>query len=215
MIFVQGAVLATEPQHETGTAALFGSESEAVGPSLGGVLDPRLISQRVPGWSKVVQVAGVSPEQARALAESTDAFIEPQVAKQRLVSATLPVERQITPQFVPLQTWEGIVVSVGDESFSARLRDLMREDAAATEIAEIPRDLVADDDLPLLTEGGVFYLNIGRRTVSNGRQERATQVVFRRLPAWTKSTIASAMKRAEELTEFFSESGGDIQSTAG
>jgi hypothetical protein len=205
-------VLATELSRDTGTFAPYKWEANALGASLGNIFDPPIFRQ-APGWVKVVP--DVEPAGEQPTLEGTDTLIETEFPKQRLMAAPLPLERPVAPQFVPLQTWEGVVESVGGESFRARLRDLKRGDAAATEIAEIPRDLVADDDIPLLAEGGVFYLNVGRRTVSNGRQERATQVVFRRLPAWTKSTIDSAMKRAEELTEFFSESGADIQSTAG
>lgn len=101
-----------------------------------------------------------------------------------------------------LQQWEGIVEYVGDENFTARLRDLTNKEHYPGEMAELPRDDISDDDRELLREGAVFYLTVGRLIHFSGRQERFGHIVFRRLPGWTSSTLDRAEKRAQRLSRF-------------
>jgi hypothetical protein len=72
-----------------------------------------------------------------------------------------------------------------------------------TEIAEIPIEEVDASDMDLLREGALFYLSVRRRIMPSGRHENASQIVFRRLPAWQKSTLRAAAQEAAELAEFF------------
>jgi len=106
------------------------------------------------------------------------------------------------PQDRILQDWEGIVETVGDENFTARLRDLTNEENYPSEIAELPIEDISDDDQELLKVGAVFYLTVGRSIRPNGRQQRFGRIVFRRLPGWTSSTLHRAEKRAKRLSRF-------------
>ena len=65
-----------------------------------------------------------------------------------------------SPEYVQeiLQDWEGIVESVGNEFFTARLRDLTNNEVYPSETAELPIEDISDDDLQLLRVGAVFYL---------------------------------------------------------
>ena len=114
----------------------------------------------------------------------------------------IPKPRNSEYQTEVLQQWEGIVEEVGDENFTARLRDLTNKEHYPGEMAELPRDDISDDDRELLREGAVFYLTVGRLIHFSGRQKRFGDIVFRRLPGWTSSTLDRAEKRAERLSRF-------------
>ena len=101
-----------------------------------------------------------------------------------------------------LQDWEGVVEMIGNENFTARLRDLTNNEPYPSETAELPIEDISVDDLKLLRVGAVFYLTVGRSTWLNGRQERFGRIVFRRLPDWTLSTLRRAEERAEHLSRF-------------
>jgi hypothetical protein len=109
---------------------------------------------------------------------------------------------QPAEEFVVFQDWEGVVETVGAETFHARLRDQTRNEGYASEIAELPIADVSADDRELLRPGAIFYLTLGRVTRASGRQERVGRLVFRRLPAWTPSTFRRAQQRAERLSQF-------------
>lgn len=101
-----------------------------------------------------------------------------------------------------LQDWEGVVETIGNENFTARLRDLTNNEPYPSEAAELPIEDISVDDLELLRVGAVFYLTVGRLIWLNGRQERFGRIVFRRLPSWTLSTLRRAEERAEHLSRF-------------
>lgn len=119
-----------------------------------------------------------------------------------LVPSDAPKINKPKHKSVVLQDWEGVVETVGDESFTARLRDLTINERDPSEIAEFPVEDVSDDDRELLDVGAVFYVTVGRLIRSNGRQERFGRIVFRRLPGWTSSTLRRAEKRAERFSHY-------------
>jgi len=133
----------------------------------------------------------------------------------KLVSATrteqLLQKLAAPPKSVPLyelghvvQMWEGSVTEVGEESFYARLLDKTRQMKIDTEEAEIPLSEVDDGDRVLVKEGAIFYLTIKRRIVSgSGRQETSSNIVFRRMPKWHRSTLDAAKTEAKQLAAFF------------
>lgn len=96
---------------------------------------------------------------------------------------------------------EGVIVSVDDSGFTAKLVDL--EHDTVDEVAEFPIDEVSDDDKKLLKVGAVFYWNIGYRLLPTGQKERSSIIRFRRLPAWTRSELEKAQKKADELKTLF------------
>ncbi len=102
--------------------------------------------------------------------------------------------------FEVLQKWEGVVISVGTDSFVARLRDLSfysEED----EEAEFPIEEISQADIALLAPGAVFYWCVGYWDTVIGQRRRASEIRFRRLPTWSKMQLEKARKEAEELSE--------------
>jgi len=116
--------------------------------------------------------------------------------------------RKVTPPTtdfgITLQDWEGFVETLEDDYFIARLRSRSAgENADSNEIAEIPNSEVDADDRDLLKIGAIFYLTVRRRILITGRHEIASQIVFRRLPAWSKGALAKIDSEATALADFF------------
>ena len=137
-------------------------------------------------------VTGLLPRKA------IDEEDEPEVP----ISLVFPEIRKPEYQSVVLQDWEGVIETVDNESFAARLRDLTINERYPSEMVEIPIEDVSEDDLELLRVGAVFYLTVGRLKHRNGRQERFGRIVFRRLPSWTSSAVRRAKERAERFANF-------------
>jgi len=94
--------------------------------------------------------------------------------------------RKISGQWVnTLQEWEGLVVSLSSEYFTARLRDLTLLNQS-DEFAEIPYAEIDPSDRERLVEGAIFHMIIGYARRS-GSQRRETFFYFRRyLPGGTR-----------------------------
>ena len=103
------------------------------------------------------------------------------------------------PTLVPLQEWEGYVIDISERGFTARLVDITRQEHIAAEEADFDLEEVSDPDLYLLREGAVFRWTIGYETALGGSKKRVSQLVFRRLPKWTKKEIAQADQDADKL----------------
>ena len=88
------------------------------------------------------------------------------------------------------------------EKFSARLIDLTARDRAEEE-AQFPMADVSDDDRPLVVAGAVFRWTIGLQRLPGGTKQRISQLVFRRLPMWTKTDIARADNLAAQWAQNF------------
>lgn len=113
----------------------------------------------------------------------------------------LPVEANKRPfqdRFVALQEWEGSVVEVYEDRFVARLTD-MTDETNAQEEAVFYVDELRKDDVQLLREGAIFRWVVGYHYERGGTKRRSSQIVFRRLPVWTKSQLQRADTRAEEI----------------
>ena len=103
---------------------------------------------------------------------------------------------------VIIQDWEGIVESIETKTFTALLRDLTANEAYPGEMADLPIEDIAPDDLGLLKLGAIFYLTVGRSTDVTGQQQRFSRMEFRRLPVWTSADFNRADERAQRLACF-------------
>lgn len=107
-----------------------------------------------------------------------------------------PVTLPVRISSVVLQKWEGFVIAVDAETFTARLTTLTGDEG--DQVAEIYNDEIDDEDRALLEPGAVFYWSIGYLDKPSGR-ERFSQIRMRRLPAWSAAELRAAEKRAKEL----------------
>jgi hypothetical protein len=102
---------------------------------------------------------------------------------------------------ISLQKWEGQVLEVLHDSFTARLTD--RSARNGKEDAELSFSEVSSDDMPLLKPGAIFYWTIGRHTDSTNRPRILSELRFRRLPTWTEEEVIQASLEAQRLATAF------------
>lgn len=96
------------------------------------------------------------------------------------------------------QKWQGWVLQVDKDTFTARLVSTLGEYIDHEFIAEIPCDQVDAEDQLLLFPGAVFYWSIGYYERPSGRV-RFSSIRMRRLPQWSPADLAHSEKAAEEL----------------
>jgi|SRR6516165_3758052 hypothetical protein len=118
------------------------------------------------------------------------------------ITFEIPQARRHNPQsiatFSPMQEWEGYVTEVKDETFTAHLVDITAKRRIAEEKIEISISDLSDQDKDLLREGALFRWSIGYYK-QHGTKMKSSRIVFRRLPAWTKSDFMKAEQKAKEL----------------
>ncbi|MEN8180191.1 MAG: hypothetical protein ABFS39_16445 [Pseudomonadota bacterium] len=102
--------------------------------------------------------------------------------------------------FQVLQEWEGHVIEVCDDHFSAELVDITADESVAMEEADFSIDEVSGSDTPLVKPGGVFRWSIGYLRSPGGTKKRVSQIVFRRLPLWTKKDLQQAESLAVKIS---------------
>jgi hypothetical protein len=90
--------------------------------------------------------------------------------------------------FVAIQEWEGYVISIEKETFTAQLVDKTRLADRPEEVTEFPLADIRNDDKPLLMPGAIFRWSVGYQN-REGTKERVSRIIFRRLPAWTKKEL--------------------------
>jgi hypothetical protein len=103
--------------------------------------------------------------------------------------------------FYPLQEWEGYVVDIAGDTFTARLVDKTADKTVEGEVGEFAVSDLTDDDRELLKPGAIFRWTIGYQRTKGGTKRRVSDIVFRRLPQWTKFDLASAKERAKKLAD--------------
>jgi hypothetical protein len=102
--------------------------------------------------------------------------------------------------FLPLQEWEGSVTRLLDDTFIGKMVDLSEREKGFQEEAEFPLSDLPPDEHALLKEGAIFRWSIGYSIV-DGTRYRASRIVFRRMPAWTKRDLETGARNASELSE--------------
>jgi hypothetical protein len=99
-----------------------------------------------------------------------------------------------------LAEWQGCVTSIDSDSFTAELHGLVGIGVAgAVELAEIPVSDVRFEDKTLFREGAFFRLCISYEKSPTGNLRRYTEVIFRRLPAYTQRELEEAREDAQEF----------------
>jgi hypothetical protein len=98
-----------------------------------------------------------------------------------------------------IQEWEGYVESIGDTSFTAVIRDLTTSDDRAEELVELPLDDLSESDRKRISPGTIFRWSIGYHVDRSGTKSRASRIVLRHLPAWTKADLKKAHEEAERI----------------
>ncbi|MGA7453979.1 MAG: hypothetical protein WBW73_22815 [Rhodoplanes sp.] len=111
--------------------------------------------------------------------------------------------------FSPIQEWEGYVVEVKQDHIVAHLVDLTAGENRPTSTVDIPFEEFSPRDVERLRPGKVFRWAIGYLRKPGGTRMRGSEIVFRDLPQWTKSELAEARKKANEMADFFASADRD------
>ncbi len=100
--------------------------------------------------------------------------------------------------FVSLKKWEGIVESVFESSFVARIKDVANE--VPDERVEIDFDELTNiDEKKMIEVGAIFSWTMGYHVSSGGTRKRQAILIFRRMPKWTEEDIQRGYKVADEM----------------
>ena len=94
--------------------------------------------------------------------------------------------------------WEGIVETVEDGEFSARLVAVKGSKNDFDEFADFDLSDVQHGDRYLVEPGAIFRLLMGTQAIG-GTREKVWNIVFRRLPAWKKSSVLEAQQRLDAM----------------
>jgi hypothetical protein len=124
------------------------------------------------------------------------AYVPPRLLPE---SGDAEVNDRPTEVLDPLQSWEGVVLEVSEDSFTVRLADVAGEHA--DEEVTLDQEELSDFDLELLEPGAILYWTIGYLRRQGGSRERVSRMRLRRLPAWTKRQLQEAQERAKALEE--------------
>lgn len=115
-------------------------------------------------------------------------------------TTSLSQSKPYNKPFNVIQKWEGKVLEVGEETFTAELIPLKGEEGEL--IAEIYIDeQIDEDDLSLLRPGSIFYWTIGYK--KDPYTMTISLIRFRRIPPITKGQLLKANIQASKLKAFF------------
>lgn len=111
--------------------------------------------------------------------------------------------------FKLLQRFEGTIIEVSEDECRAHIRDTQDPDS----IEEITFSLEEffETDRKFAVKGAVFNWYIGYEDRS-GQRYRASAIIFRRLPVWTKKDLEKAKQEAQLL---FDKLGWEVNDTPG
>ena len=101
--------------------------------------------------------------------------------------------------FHALQEWEGYVLAIGRQEFEARLIDMTTGGTYEGEEATIPLLEISDHDAKKLRIGAIFRWVIGYLNTAGGSRKRVSEIVFRDLPAVTKSDLRDGEEWARSM----------------
>lgn len=101
--------------------------------------------------------------------------------------------------FHALQEWEGYVLAIGKDDLEARLIDITAGGTYEGEEATIPLLEISAHDAKKLRVGSVFRWVIGYERTMGGNRRRVSQIVFRDLPAVTKSDLRDSEEWARNM----------------
>lgn len=103
--------------------------------------------------------------------------------------------------FVALQEWEGYVVEIHETEFQARLVDITADSRSDEEDASIPLAEISDDDARRMKVGSIFRWVIGYERSAIRPKKRVSQIVFRDLPAVTKTDMHDGEEWAQRVIQ--------------
>ena len=130
----------------------------------------------------------------------TDTFDVPQIDFPNLKDVSTP---KFWKKFHTLQEWEGYVIEVSENEFTARLLDLTADANEEDEEVTIPLSELAETDHKHLFYGSIFRWIIGHEYSEKGTLRRVSEIIFRDLPVMSPFDKSEGLKWAREIIESF------------
>ena len=109
----------------------------------------------------------------------------------------IPQLKKSPYSFSVLQEWEGYVLSISQDTFTARLVDVTRDRKIEDEEADFAIDDLDDVDRSRICPGSIFRWIIGYRRSPGGTKDRASRIVLRNLPSWTSKELEKNKQTAD------------------
>jgi len=131
-------------------------------------------------------------------------------AMTRLTIDPLPadIEKRLRAQpgdiasFTALQEWDGYVLEVTEDAFTARLIDITNKtEPHPEEEVEIALGELDEDSQSRLSVGTLLRWSIGYQKARSGQKTRVSKIIIRRLPVWREEEIQAAKKKASEYSQ--------------
>ena len=119
--------------------------------------------------------------------------------------AQTPEDPPRTVTFHARQEWEGHVVAINETDFTARLVDLTAGGTYEEEEADIPLEEISNRDAARLQVGHIFRWAIGFKRSALGQKERTSLIVFRDLPAMSRTDQQAGRAWATRIQAAFRE----------
>jgi len=113
-----------------------------------------------------------------------------------------------TERFWLLNKWQGPVLTVGNERFTAQLVDPSAP--ATVDVAEFSLGELSTDGRALLCPGAMFYWMIGYRDLSSGQRIRESQIWMRRTARLAEPVFNATL---EHINGIWSKLDGDHSTT--
>jgi hypothetical protein len=153
--------------------------------------------------SRCLNVRPLRPNENESRSSSPDQQLKLLEEPKPLPIPLPPTKSASTERFTLLQQWEGTILRVGAEELTATLSD-HTDTNAAEEQADFSWDEISEDDRALVKPGAVFYCSLGYlKNLETGQISKASRVVFRRLPAWSRRDLKRVETLAESLQKRF------------
>ena len=95
--------------------------------------------------------------------------------------------------------WQGHVVSVGEATFTAIIKDVLEQ--SPDEEVEIYLEEISHDDRLLVVPGAHFYWTVGYLDRIGAPRRRTSIITMQRLPGWTEDDLREARDWAARLQQ--------------
>jgi len=122
-----------------------------------------------------------------------------------LFPAKLSKQREARYTFSVLQEWEGYVLSISKDTFTARLVDVTMGRSEEEEEADLPLDDLEEADRSRIRDGAIFRWTIGYQLGPGGTKFRTSCIRFRNIPVWTKKELDKNRREAADWASALSE----------
>jgi hypothetical protein len=114
---------------------------------------------------------------------------------------------QTSSHSLVLKKWNGHILSINGEEFTAMLVD--GENESLNMEATFTIDEVSEGDRDLIAEGALFDWVIGRQRMTHGQIVNNDFLIFRRFPMWKKTDLEKKSVVVDSFNEWLNSSSGD------